>query len=239
MGNRRIVVDISFNCYRYNGEGCNKEWIDYRISIFMKYTLRSLQRQTNSNFLVLVRYLEESEELIQAALGYYKKLPDHIKFVNEQDYMKPLEQYVAGYDEVYFVRLDSDDMYHKSFVQQLHDYKPHPSTQALINPEGYMYDAASHHIAAEHHSTPSCYTLIYKTTDFLQEKRYKLQRGHRYVMDLVHEIINKPMYIRVIHDHNTMITFILRGSKNNKIKFYHYNLETNPAKVKAILNEFM
>lgn len=61
--------------------GLTKEWIEYRLRIFMKYTLQSLKKQTNQNFTALIKYASASEDLILKTLAKYEPLPDNIRFI--------------------------------------------------------------------------------------------------------------------------------------------------------------
>lgn len=236
MPNKKIIVGIEFNNRSKPGNrwkvGLTKRWIEYRMSIFMKYTLQSLVKQTNQRFNVLVRYAESSESVIKQTLMKYKALPGNIQFVPDGQYLKAQKALTRGFKHLYLVRLDCDDMYHKSFIQQLHNYKPKPGTCALINQTGYVYDSLRHRVATVKKASPPFYTFIYKTSAYNKGVRYQTPRGHTSVINLKHEILaksGKRNYMVVVHDKNTLNQRLL--SKTNFV--------SNRSKVNVILKKYI
>lgn len=70
------------------------------------------------------------------------------------------------YANVIFYK-DTIDMYHKSYIQMLYDYKPLSKTVSLLNQWGYLYDSFNEKLFVCNAKVTSCYTLIYKTADYL------------------------------------------------------------------------
>ncbi|MDO3676162.1 glycosyltransferase [Paenibacillus ehimensis] len=236
MPNKKIIVGIEFNNRSKPNNrwkvGLTKSWIEYRMSIFMKYTLQSLKKQTHQNFTALIRYADESEPLIRQTLAKYAPLPKNIRFVPESLYLQTQKKLADGYKLLYLVRLDCDDTYHKSFIRQLHNYKPKRGTRALINQKGYIYDSLRRRIATVKKSSPPFYTFIYKTSEYFNGKRYATPRGHSSVIQHKHEILTKKgkrNYMVVVHERNTLNQRLL-SKKNFKSK---------PSKVKAVLKKFI
>lgn len=217
MKNKCVIVEIHFNSYGFNKERLTKEWIDYRIKIFMMYTCRCLMKQTNKNFKALVYYADRTESLIQRALRKYKKLPSNIQFVRISDRNKRVLGCLKGFRHVYFVRVDSDDMYRKNFIAQLHAFKPKPSTEALINQRGFWYDSRRKRMAAVVRKSPPFYTLIFKTEDFENGIRYPL-KGHGSVIRLRHEKLKPRNYMVVIHGKNTSTRYKIRKKTDYRVK---------------------
>jgi hypothetical protein len=199
MTKRRIVIEINFNNYGMNPQRTTEEWIENRISIFQKYTLKSLKKQTNQNFLTVVKLAEGCSEIINRALQKYEPLPDNIKFGTSIESQRRIEAYIHGYDELYVARQDSDDLYHKSFVQQLHNYRHKPSTEVLINQDGYMWDTVDNRMIHIHFESPQYYTFVYTAKDYLDGKRYILPGGHGYAIRLPHEILKNRNYVNIVH----------------------------------------
>lgn len=239
MMNRCIVITTTFNVFNWNIAQITDEWIHYRMSIYMKYTLRSLIKQTNQNFISFVQYSDQSESLVKQALACFGKLPGNVAFVRQSEWGKKMKDHIKSYDELFVVRLDSDDMYHKSFVQQLHDCKPKQETEVIINQEGYVYDVASHSLLFEHHFSPPFYTLIYNTKQYLNGKRIKLPGGHAGAVQLPHELIRKKNYVRIVHEKNTLQKFVMHNKKLGDLRWYSDKCEEDPKKVTDILADFM
>ncbi|MGF7060017.1 glycosyltransferase [Brassicibacter mesophilus] len=249
---KKIIIFTSFNNWNQWGESDNriytKEWIDQRISIFMNYTLKSLKIQTNQNFLHLIMYDPTTKELIQQALANYDKLPDNIRFVSPNEYHNQISENIKGYDYLYLVRLDSDDMYHKSYIQQLHNYIHNENTKVLINRRGYIYDSANNRLAKYYHFSPQFYTEIYKVNDYQQGKRHGISGHHLRAYNLPYEILKNPNFINHKHTNNTDFDFpknnknvnrnIWQGNGNSKCELIG-NLYRDKNEIEKILEEFI
>lgn len=221
MVTKRIIIGIEFNSRSSNKPkwriGLTPGWIRYRMSVFMKYTMQSLKKQTNQDFVALVQYADRTKAIIKRELKKYGPLPDNVKFISRSRYQKKIKKLIKGFDYLYLVRLDCDDMYHKSMVQQLKKCRHHSKTQALINQKGYIYDAVRKRIAPVHFKSPPFYTLVYKVRAYMKGKRYRLargrKRGHNFAIRLKHKILTrkgKKNYMIVIHKRNTLNQQLLR-----------------------------
>lgn len=209
MLKRKLLVPIAFNNWALtdvNDNRLTKEWIDHRMGIFMKYTCKSLKAQTNQDFTALLQYDQRSEEHVMNALKQHEPLPENIKFVPKNAYNKTLENEIKDYDETFFVRIDSDDMYHSGYLEYLQNFEPKPDTAALINQYGYFYDEYSDRVATAMIQSPPFYTLIYNVAEYLEGKRHPV-KGHRSVHDLPHEKLDARNFVQVIHSNNMSTSF--------------------------------
>lgn len=208
---RSMVIVIHFNTWLSdpnNKTPWTKEWIDYRVDVFMKYTCRSFLAQTNQNFLALIFYADATKPYVEAALARHPKLPDHIRFIPFSNYRKHIYDYIRGTDELYLTTMGSDDMYHKTMIEQLYAASPRPETEVIINQLGFCYDAIHHRLAEWPHESPPFHTLVYRSEDYLNGKRYRVIGGHPGAIKLKHETINdKYNYVVVIHGRNASTTF--------------------------------
>lgn len=236
MASKKIIIGIEFNNRSTRGDvykvGLTEKWIKYRIGIFMKYTLKSLKKQTNQNFTALIRYTESTESIIKEILQKHKKLPENIQFVPEGEYIATQKKLIGDAKYLYLVRLDCDDTYSKTFIQQLHDYKPKEGTRALVNQSGYIYDSLRHRIATVKKSSPPFFTWIYKSANYIRGLRYKTKDGHSGVTKHKHEILTKNgkrNYMVVVHSRNTLNQRLLANK----------NFVKNRSKVNAILKKFI
>ncbi len=227
MEKRKFIINIIFNTFRWNEHRLEKDWIDDRIEKFMKFSLRSLKLQTNQDFLALVQYDPLSEEYVKQALEKYDKLPENVQFVIPKG--NPILKYIEGYDTLYLIRLDSDDAYHKSFIQQMHDYQPKEDTEVIINQKGYLYDSIRNRLTYYFFESPSFYTLIYKVPEYLAGKRYKLPGGHAGAITLKHEILDKMNFLNIAHSSNV----------SKKTAAHFGRSISDPKKVSAILKEYL
>lgn len=217
---RKIIVTSKFNImdgsrnYTYSknqNSRNNKEWIDYRMDIFQRYTLQSLKKQTNQDFTAVYVYDDISEALINEALSRYAKLPPNIIFVRKSEYTKTIENLCRGYNSLFYTRLDSDDMYHYHYIQKLHNYIPREDTKALISTSGYMYDSVGNRMANYFHDRFTYYTLIYRFFDLnnlfssLDVTPYDLlvNFSHGRIVDYNPDVIEGRNFIFNIHGSNT------------------------------------
>lgn len=209
--NKRIIVDIEFNSRatkcRATKLSRTKEWIDYRILIFNKYTLNSLKKQTDQNFLALIRYDKKTSALINNALSNYGPLPNNIKFIPSDEYENIVKKNIAGYDYLYLVQLDCDDMYHKTFIEQLHKYQPHKDTQVLINQKGFVFDSINNRLGHWYYLSPPFYTTVNKVADYMKGKRISIGSHHAKAIKYSNEKLDRRNYVVLIHDKNTMNKF--------------------------------
>lgn len=239
MKKKKIIVSIKFNNWAYGPtsiERLSESWIKYRISIFMNYTLKSLVNQTNQDFTTVIQYDEKSEKTITEELKKYKKLPENIIFTSSKNSKALIDQLIIGFDQLYLVRLDSDDMYHKSFIDYLHNFTPKEETMVLINQHGYIYDAVQNEITTTYRKSPPFYVLIYKTKDYLEGNRYSNIGGHTAMIKLPHEIFDERNFTIVVHSKNVLTKFNTRKSENN---YDGDDVIVDPKKINLILKDFM
>lgn len=228
--NRKIIIESSFNDRQWDPNRLTAEWINRRMKIFMSYTCKSIKRQTNQDFLHLIRYDPDSEELIHEALSCYEKLPENIRFVQRGgEYGKAIKAYIEGSNQYFQIRLDSDNMYQHKFLEHLHQYQPAVDTQILINQGGYIYDAINLRLAHFFHPSPSFYTFIYNIDQYLSGERYAI-KTHGDAIKLKHELLPDGNFIVLVHDCNVSNTFNM-GTRKGIID--------DPSAVKDILNRFI
>lgn len=212
MEKRKLIINIVLNTFRFSEDRLKKDWIDDRIEKFMKFTLQSLKIQTNQDFMAYILYDPLSEEYVKQSLERYEKLPDHIQFI------KPAEnqtlKLIQGYDTLFLIRMDSDDAYHKSYIQQLHGYQPGEGSEVIINQNGYLYDSINNRLLKIFYESPQYYTFIYKVPEYLAGKRYALSGGHAGAIQLKHEIISELNFLNIIHSSNVLKTPKHLGFKN-------------------------
>lgn len=230
MPGRKIVVGINFNAMHLHDRRFDPGWIEKRINIFREFTLKSLINQSQQDFLALLQYEEKTEESIWQALSKFPPLPDNIEFVRAGKYEDRILKYVGDSPEFYIARIDSDDMYHQSFMKLLHEYQPGSEHVAVLIPQdGYIYDSINHRLAHWSHYSPPFYTLIYQTSDFLRRIRYKLIGGHSKMIRFNHEILPPGYFMVVVHRENSVTSF--NRSQRGKII-------TEERKIEQILNDF-
>jgi hypothetical protein len=206
---KKIVFVIPFNS-RYTSDAAGTaDWIRARIDIFMRYTLRSLLKQDSQRFQAFVLYRPQSEAIIRAALAQHPPLPGHVAFVTKADYETKVAEAVKGYDLLYEVNLESDDMYHRTFVSLLERHVPSKTPVMLIPQYGYAYDSVRNRMARFFFWAPSFLTTVCQVKDWLAGQRLELPKGYISALAVPREFIcvRRPIWINHVHSDNTGISF--------------------------------
>jgi hypothetical protein len=206
---KKVIIRIPFNNIGANEESFTKEWIERRISIFMNYTLKSLEGQSSQDYLALVSYNPKTEDKIKAALNNHRPLPNNVRFIPSPMYGAEVINTIKGSDLLYEVHLESDDMYHQSYIELLHKHLPISNSVALIPQYGYVYDSIHNRLGRFFFWAPSFGAVVYNVNDYLKGIRYKLELGWRGALKLPCEFIcvKNPIWINHVHSKNTGISF--------------------------------
>lgn len=216
--NKKIIVQIALNTkFDINSEwgriSQTKEWIDYRIEIFMKYTAQSLMNQSNQDFITIVRYWDSSKDLVFEALSKYEKLPKNIRFEKDSQADRIIENYIKDSDIFYIVRIDSDDMYAPDFMEKLNKLNYYDELQCIICQDGYVYDISDDKLATWHYFSPPFYTLVYNTNKYLKGERYIIEGGHDGAIKLNYEVLPGLNFVFLVHKKNISSKFDNRVDK--------------------------
>ncbi|OBZ13357.1 hypothetical protein [Bacillus sp. FJAT-26390] len=226
-GNTRVIVYIPFNNLNVRetlpssisdvtlpeaNTQFTEEWINKRVAIFMNFTLKSLQNQTNPHYLAYIVYHDSSRMYIDQALRNYPPLPSNITFISASEYENAVISQLNGYKYWYELHLYSDDMYHKAYIDMLYNYRPRPETKVLICQNGYIYNSVSDVLAKYFNFSSSFNCLIYKVSDYLKGIRHNIFQPSETgiwtgAIQLPHEIIPHPVYINHSHNANTAFFF--------------------------------
>lgn len=203
---------ITYFNQRNNYKGLTKEWLTYRIDLFMEYTYKCLISQTDQDFLCVIHYMKCTESIINELLIKYPKLPNNIVFSPEGDNL--IKANVLGYDHVYKLRLDSDNIIHPTFVEQLKKIDYREGLQCIIGRWGYVYDTVTNRLAYWNHDSSAFNSYVYKVVDYLKNN-YMTSSEPEYHMSAVtlnHEFLfanNKDgrSYIILVHGRNLQNEF--------------------------------
>lgn len=203
----KLIVNIQLNTWGGTPARLTEEWISERISIFMTYTLNSLKNQTSQNFDAFIIYDKITSTIIKQLLAKYAPLPENIKFVTPEEYKTHLGQLIRGYHYFYIVYLDSDDMYHKSFIDLLHKYTPKEGTRALVPQYGYVFDSVQNRLGRFFFWLPAYGATVYNVKEYLMGNQPIL--SWRDALKVPNEFINikVPIWINHVHSRNTGIWF--------------------------------
>ncbi|MGL5381211.1 glycosyltransferase [Clostridium sp.] len=231
---KKIIVTSKFNIMQGERNSAyastqeirkNIDWIEERMDIFYKYTLKCLKKQTNQDFIAVYAYDDSTEVYIQDAINKRGTLPENIMFVPKSKYEYTIDDLSKGYDRLYLTRLDSDDLYINTFIETLHNIQIKDDTEALTCNYGYMYDSVNNRIAKIWHMSFTFYTLIYKL-DEEAVKYYTLPMTPlEYLTDLSHFDIMKYRY-EYIDGYNFIWNIHGKNAYSVFAKYDYYHLKT-------------
>jgi len=209
----RFVFSIPFNIKRFRQREelsdpikgrLSEAWISYRIKIFMNYTCKSLMNQSNQNFEALLLCDPLSIDVIKSEIAKYYELPPNIRVINGEDHNKLLNKLMVGYEYFCHTKLDSDNMYHRCYVEYLHSHIPKPETKFLAFTKGYAFDANTGRIALYRATREYFYARVGRVENRESDFQIPQPIGLSKEAELIpHELIHEPsMFIITCHDIN-------------------------------------
>jgi hypothetical protein len=219
----------------------DKDWLKYRIEIFKKYTLQSLLNQTNQNFVLWIRYCWDFYEEVQKLNEYLKTTGlkcffSYFDSVNDRQ-IEELNEYVKDSDLVLETRIDSDDMYHSSVVDEIQK-KEIKEYQILIYLDGYLYQESTKKLWYYEGASPF-YTCVYPSNVYIDKDKKKEYYPFLPVIqnypNLDLQVLSKNKFIVVVHEKNyTRYTFDWVKEKNlpsGSMLKAEREVETNPSDI--------
>lgn len=248
--NKNIIIDIPFNIdlspymlpKNYIHPKLEKsyqlaqteEWIIRRLELFMKYTYNSLSHQTNQNFKCLLRCTSNTEALIQKHLKKYPPLSKNIFFTSRAQQI--IDESIKHHGNLYRTVIDSDNMFHDTFIDKLHHFKHNPFTLTIISQEGYILDDMSQQVTGIFHQSPSFYAAIYNLDTYRWLYPRRLFEKHWDAIKYPYEQMKGRNYCICSHDINVDNEFtkisqkygveIIEGEAKKKFfKEWHLKME--------------
>lgn len=239
----QVVVDIPLNTITYfnirnNNKGLTEAWLAYRLDIFFRFSLGSLMAQTDKDFYCIVHYLKESKDIIHRLLKKYPALPSHVMFRCDGDSV--VGNLARNCEYIYKLRLDSDNIIHPHFVEQLKLTQHAEGLKCIIGRRGYVYDLSSGRLALWDHNSSAFNTYVFPAATYDEnsclpswEPEY-----HMSAINLEHEFLfadseNGRSYVILVHGDNLQNEFDDITSSE-----YFSGLVTDPGVKALILNEF-
>lgn len=208
----QIVIEIPFNTYHLTDKRLSISWLERRVDLFYHYTLKSLKAQSDQNFQAFIQVDPSSEGIIKELLAAREKLPPHIQFGTPATYTQYLDEWLKDKEVLYRVRLDSDDLYERTFIQRLRTFPRQKETQAIINNTGYLYNILSGKLTVYHHPSPPFYTLVHTVTAYKKGERYNELGTHKNVIkQLKWDLLPGRNFIITLSEENTSSGEWIRG----------------------------
>ena len=213
--NTKFIITVPFNNRKFRPERLTKEWIEHRMEIFMNTGYKSLMSQTNQQYEAVVFYDIESENEIKTALKPFEPLADNVYFMDVKTGVNYIKESLKGYDYLCYTKMDTDNMYHESYIQYLYDYMPKEESHCLAFTKGYSYNAFTGEMAKYIARREYFYTQLYTTKEYLEGARRKFPiGGEESAKNIPHELIeDREMFMIMCHDSNVNNTVNLVKSR--------------------------
>ena len=209
--NRKTIIYIRFNDNdaalntRFNVNSLSKEWIEHRMDVFYHYTRKSIEAQSNQNFITLLRIHPDSESLVQSALNNYPKLNDNIIFTSTPKDL--IKEYIQGSEEFYLSQIDSDDLYHPCYIQLLTEFSPKEETTAIICQKGYIYDIPNDQLCNFFNVSSAVFAYRFMVSDYLSTYQYYPEITHINMYHFPFESFSENKFMILTH-HMNIVTRI-------------------------------
>ena len=239
----QVVVDIPLNTITYfnirnSNKGLTEAWLAYRLDIFFRISLGSLMAQTDKDFYCIVHYLKESEAIIHELLKKYPDLPSHVMFRCDGDAF--VGRLARDCEYIYKLRLDSDNIIHPHFIEQLKSTPRAEGLKCIIGRRGYVYDLSTGRLALWDHNSSAFNTYVFPAASYDEKQCLPSWEPeyHMSAIQLKHEFVyadsdNGRSYVILVHGDN------LQNEFEDITSSEHFGgLVTDPGVKASILQEF-
>ena len=191
------------------------KWMTRRCEIMNQYVIPSMRAQTCKDFEWWIEVREDTVGFITPRLAL-DGLPsvilprpiitDHKSGKNAAWERLDADVRARITDPTFLeVRLNSDDLYHRDYIQTLQRMEIIPGTQAILPRAGYYWYLSQKALCKTVHNSPPFYTLIYDTEKWLAGYRHPLPGGHRAARKLRNQDVPGRQWVWIVHDVNNKI----------------------------------
>lgn len=188
------------------GNNTNPDWLDYRLDIFQRYTLPSLTNQSDGVFRVWMSCEEGSEGILTPKIEATKRKNPMMAIVDFIfDEQTACDQLAGHREPIYFLKLDSDDMYKRNTISRTKQILgPLCGTPMLMFCDGYIYDINTKKMAVFTQWSSPNIAVKYAPGTFNRESFHKYCMGNlsKVRTRLNPLILNDLMVCGLDHDMN-------------------------------------
>lgn len=147
MDNCDFYVLILFNIKMPNlGNNTDLAWIDYRLDIFQRYTLRSLLNQSDNYIRIWMICSPESKKILMPKIETMRHknavMMSKVNFIFDVD--KTCLRMEENKEPIYILKIDSDDLYRRDVVEKARQtLSPLIGISMLMFDDGYIYNLST------------------------------------------------------------------------------------------------
>jgi hypothetical protein len=213
---RKIVVWTPINTSGHFPKlEADPKWMNRRAEIMNRYTIPSMRAQTSKDFDWWIEVREDTAdhfahmldlEGVPARILRRPAVTDHKAGKNAawERLEKHVEEWIKE-PEFWEVRLNSDDLYRRTFIETLQKMEVRPGTQCILPRVGYYWFLKEGRLYKTKHVSPPFYTLIYETARWLAGQRHPLPGGHRAARKLRNMDLVGRQWVWTVHEVNNKI----------------------------------
>lgn len=220
---RKIIVWTPINTSGHfpHLEG-DPRWINRRCELMNQYVIPSMRAQTCEEFEWWIEVREDTIDHfahmldldgVPALVLPRPPVLDHKLGANaawERDPAHVRERITEP--EFIEVRLNSDDLYRRTFIESLQTMTLEPGLQAILPRSGYYWFIRERKLYKTRHKSPPFYGLIYETERWLDGYRHPLPGGHGAARKLRNRDMNGRQWVWLVHNVNNKIVRRGKGS---------------------------
>jgi hypothetical protein len=193
--------------------GITDEWIARRIEFFRQHTLKSLQKQTFTDFHLWIWCQAGMEQVMKPLIHY---LPRDAVFTFGEHYTERMSvnlfHNINESDRVYVTRIDSDDLYRADAMQIVAGQEPINGSmpECLMFRCGYLYEQKTGRVGTYFKDSTPFHTVIWPSEIFCNREKHDMAfcGDHSKVKDAYPtRFMPNWKFCVLIHDNNFSSTF--------------------------------
>jgi hypothetical protein len=142
--------------------------------------------------------------MVNEEVSKHYELPGNIEIIDGDTHNRRIDDLMKGHDFYCHTKLDSDNMYHKSYVDYLHHHVPEPETMFLAFTKGYAFDANGGAIALYRATREYFYARVGRVENWAADSKVAQPLGLTERAAIIpHELIHEPAMLMITcHDTN-------------------------------------
>ena len=222
QSNIMIIFSIPFTGLGFFNGYRGDEWFKRRIDLFHQYTLKSLLKQTEQDFVIWLQFRQQEKNnlLTQTIKIPHKYITtfegiciwDDRKQNEEQGLLDRLSKSlpnlsnIVGDEDVKLINIASDDMYSEEVVASVKE-QPFEGGVALTHRLGYIYGTNDRLAEWNPTTHPPFHTIMYSNETFLNPQKHfefiKEYKSHEFIPKVFKEIrMPDRRYMVLVHNAN-------------------------------------
>jgi hypothetical protein len=205
-----------------------EDWPRYRYNFMVDNTLRSICNQSQVLIYVEPHYREQVAQFEKE-----KPLPKNAKIITGPVFHYVCDNY-PEFEYLYLTRLDSDDLFHESPVEEI--LSQDPIFRTLIYQVGFLYDVPSQRIDYYAHPCPPFYTDIFPKAEVDKGEMPK-RKGHGQGLGGMKELLSPGKFVVMCHNQSMQCTTSFEKLQAITKRHAHL-LRSKPPLRDGLLSEF-